>query len=341
MPDAGGTYRAMVCNELSEDISVLRMEDWKTTPPGPGQVRVALRACALNFPDILTVQGKYQHKPDLPFIPGTEGAGDIVEIGEGVTEYKVGDTVGVGMRSGGYAESIVVPTSAVRPMPTGFSYIETAAYLSSYLTAYVALVRRGHVQPGETVLIHGAAGGVGLAAVEVAKILGATVIATAGTDEKLAVVRERGADHVINYTLSDGKLGGFREQVKDLTDGRGADVIYDPVGGDVFDESLRCIAWGGRLLVIGFTSGRIATIPSNIPLIKGFSVVGVRAGEFGRRDPVKGKENVDTIVRWASEDKFRPHVCQTFPLENALEALQMIADRMAIGKIVLTMNGEA
>ena len=331
-------YRAIVCNALSEDISVIRLEQLEVVHPGPGEVRIALKACAVNFPDILMIQGKYQHKPELPFTPGTEAAGDVVEVGEGVEGLRVGDAVGLGMRSGGFAESVVVPASAVRPIPTGFEYIEAAAYLSSYLTAYVALVRRGQVAEGDTVLVHGAAGGVGLAAVEVAKILGATVIATASTDAKLEVVRAKGADHTINYSLPEGKMGGFREEVKELTGGRGADVIYDPVGGDVFDESLRCIAWGGRLLVIGFTSGRIATVPSNIPLIKGFSVVGVRAGEFGRRDPVKGRENVETVMRWASEGRLRPHICETFDLEHAQEALEMLADRKAIGKVVVTMD---
>lgn len=333
-------YRAVVCNEISEDISVIGVEELRVKHPGPGEVRIAMRACAVNFPDILMIQGKYQHRPELPFSPGTEGAGDIVEVGEGVTDLKVGDAVGVGMRSGGFAESIVVPESSVRVIPPGFSYVEAAACISAYLTAYVSLVRRGEVQEGETVLVHGAAGGVGLAAVEVAKLLGATVIGTASTEEKLRVVREKGADHTINYSLDDGKMGGFREEVKELTGGRGADVIYDPVGGDVFDESLRCIAWGGRLLVIGFTSGRIATVPSNIPLIKGFSVVGVRAGEYGRRDPAKGKENMEAVNRWAAEGKIRPHVCETFDLDHAEDALRMLADRKAIGKVVVTMGGE-
>jgi len=334
----GLQYRAWVCNELSDDISIIQMEQRDVVSPGPGEVRIALRACSVNFTDILTIQGKYQHKPPLPFIPGAEGAGDIVEVGEGVTGLKVGDPVGVGMGTGGFAESVVVPAKAVRSIPDGYNYIEAAGFTSAYLTAYVALVRRGELQKGETVLIHGAAGGVGLAAVEMAKVLGATVIATASTDEKLEVVREKGADHTINYTLPEGKLGGFREKVKELTGGKGADVIYDPVGGDVFDESTRCIAWGGRLLVIGFTSGRIATVGSNIPLIKGFSVVGVRAGEYGRRDPKKGRENLEAIFRWASEGKLRPHVCQTFDLEQSLDALRMLADRRAVGKVVVTMG---
>jgi NADPH2:quinone reductase len=333
-----GQYRAIVCNELADDISIIKLEQRDITHPGPGEVRIAMRACAVNFSDILTIQGKYQHKPDLPFTPGTEGAGDIVEVGNGVMDWHVGDAVGVGVRSGGFAESITTPVQTLRPIPNSFSYEEAASFTSAYLTAYVALVRRGNVQEGETVLIHGAAGGVGSAAVEIAKILGATVIATASSDEKLEFARARGADHTINYIMPDGKMGGFREEVKALTDGQGADVIYDPVGGDVFDESLRCIAWGGRLLVIGFTSGRIATVPSNIPLIKGFSVVGVRAGEYGRRDSAKGAENLETINRWASEGRFRPHICQTFPLEQIEAALRTLEDRKALGKVVVTMS---
>lgn len=337
---ANSRFRAIVCHAISDDISAIRMEHRDITQPGPGEVRIALQACAVNFTDILMIQGKYQHKPELPFIPGTEAAGDIVEVGDGVTGLRIGDAVGVGTPCGGFAESIVVPTTAVRPIPTGFDYVEAAAFTSAYLTAYVALVRRAAVKEGETVLVHGAAGGMGLAAVEVAKILGATVIATASTDDKLEVVRAKGADYTLNYSLPEGKMGGFREQVKELTGGQGADVIFDPVGGDVFDESTRCIAWGGRLLVIGFTSGRIASVPSNIPLIKGFSVVGVRAGEYGRRDPAKGRENLEIVTRWASEGRIRPHICQTFNLEGVEGALGTLANRKAIGKVVLTMRRE-
>lgn len=332
--------RSIICREISDDITTLRLEEIDLPAPGPGDVRVTLRACAVGFPDILTVQGKYQHKPPLPFAPGTEAAGDVAELGSGVDGVSVGDRVVFGMRSGGYAEAIVVPASAVRPIPEGMDYVKAAAYPSAYLTAYVALARRGDLKADETLLVHGAAGGVGLAAVEVGKLMGATVIATAGSDEKLKVVSAKGADHVINYTLPDGKLGGFREKVKELTGGRGADVIYDPVGGDVFEESLRCIAWGGRLLVIGFTSGRFGMVSSNIPLIKGFSVVGVRAGEYGRRDPEAGRENVRTLARWAAEGKVDPHVCATYPLERAVEAMQLIANRKAVGRVVLTMNDD-
>ena len=195
----------------------------------------------------------------------------------------------------------------------------------------MALVCRGNLQPGETLLVHGATGGVGLAAVDIGKLLGATVIATSASSEKLKVVKSRGADHVLNLT------GGFREQVKELTGGGGADVIYDPVGGDVFDESVRCIAWNGRLLIIGFAGGRIPSLPVNMPLIKGFSVIGVRAGEYGRRDPAAGRANIEAIMRLAADGKIRPHICARFPLERAVDALRMLQNREAIGKVVIEM----
>ncbi|HIA48708.1 MAG TPA: NADPH:quinone oxidoreductase family protein [Candidatus Hydrogenedentes bacterium] len=327
--------RAVVCREISEDIDTLVIEDIDTPSPYADEVLIGIRACSVNFPDILMVQGKYQFKPDLPFTPGMEVSGDVLEVGCNVENVSVGDRVMASTRIGGYAEAVVAPADAVRKIPESLGYDAAAALPAAYNTAYVSLVRRGDLQPGETLLVHGATGGVGLAAVELGKYLGATVIATGGTDEKLKVVMEKGADHVINYTREDGSQGGFRERVKELTGGKGADVIYDPVGGDVFDESVRCIAWGGRLLVIGFTSGRIPTVPVNMPLIKGFSVVGVRAGEFGRRNPALGKENIETVIRWASEGKLNPHICSTFPLDRSVEAMQMLANRKVVGKVVI------
>ena len=225
--------RAMLVRELSDDIAALKLEEVPAPPsPGPGQVRIRLKACSINFPDILMVQGKYQLKPDLPFSPGMEGSGLITELGPDVTDLKVGDRVVAGLRTGGLAEEVNAAASACRIMPEGLSFAKAAAYPTAYLTAYVALVKRGHLQSGETLLVHGSSGGVGLAAVEVGKLIGATVIATSASDEKLKVVKQRGADHVINVTH------GFREKVKELTGGKGADVIYDPVGGDIFDESV-------------------------------------------------------------------------------------------------------
>jgi NADPH2:quinone reductase len=236
---------------------------------------------------------------------------------------------------GGLAEEVNVHEGALRRKPTPLTYGQACSFRSAYLTAQVALIRRADLQAGETLLVHGAAGGVGLAAVEVGKMLGATVIATGSSDEKLKIVEKYGADHLINYG-TDFK-NGFRLKVKELTDQNGADVIYDPVGGDVFDESIRCIAWNGRLLVIGFTSGRIPQAPVNMPLIKGFSIVGVRAGEYGRRDPEKGRENIAMVDQWAEEGKINPYVCAEIPLENAHEALRMIQNREVVGRVVVVM----
>lgn len=324
--------RTMRVHELSEDISVLRMDEVELPPPAPNEVRLALKACSINFPDILMVQGKYQFKPELPFAPGMEGAGVVVQVGRDVTTLKPGDRVVAGLRIGGFAEEVNVPAEACRPIPGSMDFVKAAAYPAAYLTAYVALVIRGNLKAGETLLVHGSTGGVGMAAVDMGKILGATVIATSASDEKLEVVKARGADHVLNVTR------GFREQVKELTGGKGADMIYDPVGGDVFDESVRCIAWNGRLLVIGFTSGRIPTIGVNMPLIKGFSVVGVRAGEYGRRDPEAGRANIKAIDELAGSGKIAPYVCATFPLERAVDAMRMLQDRKAVGKVVITMS---
>lgn len=324
--------RAMRVHNLSEEIDVLQLDEVDLPPPGEGEVRLTLKATSVNFPDILMVQGKYQFKPELPFSPGMEASGVVAQVGSGVSGLKVGDRVAAGLRTGGFAEEANVLAASCRKIPDEVGFIEAAAYPVAYLTAYVALVVRGNLQPGETLLVHGASGGVGLAAVDVGKLLGATVIATSASDDKLEIVKARGADHVINVT------GGFREKVKELTGGQGADVIYDPVGGDVFDESVRCIAWNGRLLIIGFTSGRIPSVPVNMPLIKGFSVIGVRAGEYGRRDPEAGKANVAAVDKWAAEGKISPYVCATFPLEQAVDAMRVLQNRKAVGKVVITMN---
>ena len=247
--------------------------------------------------------------------------------------FATGDAVAGSVRCGAFAEFVVSSPAQLHRMPPSLGYAAASAYPSAYLTAYVSLVRRAALQPGETLLVHGAAGGVGLATVDLGRILGARVIATASSAEKLAFLEDYGADHVINVN------GGFREEVKALTDGRGADVIFDPVGGDVFDESTRCIAFDGRLLVIGFTSGRIANVATNIPLIKGFSVVGVRAGEYGRRYPERGRENVAAIWRLAEEERARPHVHAELPLAQVLDGFNMLSRRQAIGKVVLDCNG--
>lgn len=321
--------RALVCHHLSDDFSGVEIREVSKPEPGPGEVLIAVKATSINFPDLLLCQGKYQLKLEPPFSPGMDMSGTIVALGDGVTDFSVGDDVCGGARFGGFAEYAVVSTEGLQVKPENMSFDEAASYSAAYLTAYVALVRRGNLRAGETLLVHGASGGVGMAAVDVGKLLGATVIATGGSDEKLTKVQAYGADHVIN--TSDG----FREKVKALTNGRGADVIYDPVGGDVFDESVRCIAFDGRLLVIGFTSGRIASVATNMPLIKGFSVVGVRAGEYGRQFPERGRENVDQIWTWAREGKTRPYIHQKLPLERTLDGFQMIQNRKVTGKVII------
>lgn len=324
--------RALVCEKLSSDLSDLTLTEIDLGPPGTGEVRLEMLAASVNFPDVLMVQGLYQAKPPLPFTPGMEGVGRIKACGPGVTGWQVGSRVLAGTGIGAFAEEVNVPADRIRAAPERLSDAQAASYTAAYHTAYVALHFRGQLRPTETLLVHGAAGGVGIGAVEIGKLMGATVIATASTPEKRAVARKAGADHVI---ASDP---GFYAGVRELTDGHGADVIYDPVGGDVFDESARCIAFGGRLLVVGFASGRIPEIPVNMPLIKGFSVVGVRAGEFRRRNPELGNECIIQVDNWVASGKLTPHVGATFPLERAAEAIAMLKDRKAIGKVVVTMN---
>lgn len=322
--------RALVVESLAPDYAGCAVREVVTPTSGAGEVLVRVRAASVNFPDLLMTRGEYQLKPSPPFTPGLDLAGEIAALGEGVTGWRVGDAVVGGARLGGFAEYAVLPHEALKPKPARLSFSEAAAYGAAYLTAYVALVRRARVQPGEWVLVHGAAGGVGLAAVDLAKALGARVIAASASDEKLAVVAEEYApDATVNVA------GGFREQVKAITGGRGADVIYDPVGGDVFDESVRCIAFDGRLLVVGFTSGRIPTISVNMPLIKGFSVMGVRAGEYGRQFPQKGRENADAVWKLADEGRIRPRVHAELPLDRWREAFDLLANRQVIGKAVI------
>jgi NADPH2:quinone reductase len=320
--------KALMCREIADGIDHLRIEDVPLPSPGSGEVRVRVRAASVNFPDLLMAQGKYQFKPELPFIIGSEAAGDVIAVGSDVANFRVGDCVIVGANTGAFAQEMQVPQGAMRKMPAGVDYAEAAAFTVAYLTAYVALVRRGELRSGETLLVHGAAGGVGLAAVDLGKVLGANVIATASSEEKRAFLKSYGADHVLASS-------GFRDAVKELTNGRGADAIYDPVGGDVFDESVRCIAFGGRILIVGFTSGRIPSIGVNMPLIKGFSVVGVRAGEYGRQFPAKGRENIATLDRWLAEKKIRPHIGARFALSQAVDAMRILAERKIIGKAVI------
>jgi NADPH2:quinone reductase len=330
--------RTALCRQHSEDIDCLQIAEVELPEPADDEVQIRIKACSVNFPDLLMIQDKYQFKPPLPFAPGGEFAGDVIAVGKQVSNFKPGDRVVSGARFGGFAEAVNIPATSVNLIPGNIAYEKAASYAMAYLTAFVALTIRGTLQPGETLLVHGATGGVGMAAVDLGKHLGATVIATGGTDEKLAVVKSRGADHVINYTLPDGSLGGFREQVKALTDGRGADIIYNPVGGTVFDESMRCINWNGRLLTIGFTSGVWPKAAVNHILIKHISVIGVRAGEIGRRDPELGKRNIEALYHLLETGAIDPYVCASFPLEQAVEAMKMLKNRTVVGKVVVTMN---
>ena len=321
--------RALVVEALAADYAGCAVKEIPTPAPGPGEVRIKVRAAAVNFPDLMQTRGEHQHKPSVPFAPGMELAGEVDAVGDGVTAFQPGDAVAGGGR-GGMAEYAVLPAAGLRRKPASLTFSQAAGYPVAYLTAYVGLVRCGRTEAGEWVLVHGAAGCVGLAAVDLARILGAKVIAASASDAKLAVLeREYAPDALVNVT------GGFRERVKALTGGRGADVIYDPVGGDVFDESIRCVAFGGRILSIGFTSGRLPVLPVNIALIKGFSVIGVRAGEYGRQFPERGAENHEAIWRLAEEGKVRPRVDKEYPLDDWRAAFSSLADRKVIGKTIV------
>jgi len=298
--------------------------------PRPGQVLIDVKAIGCNFPDILIVQGKYQKKPPLPFSPGAEVAGVVRDVGPGVTQVGIGERVFALMDWGAYAEQVVVDQHHAYALP-GFMTFETgAAFGLAYQTAWCGLVRRAALRRGETLLVHGAAGGAGLAAVQLGKALGARVIATAGSREKLEVARAAGADVLVNYRTEE-----WIERVKKETDGRGADVIYDPVGGDVFDGSTRCIAFEGRLLVIGFTSGRIAEVATNRVLLKNVSIVGVHWGLYSERDPVLVRRWMVELLKLAEAGQLKPVVSKTFPLREATRALAAIASRESYGKVVL------
>jgi len=323
--------KAVICRELGPPERLL-LETFASKPLIAGQVRVALRAAGINFPDILMAAGEYQLKPELPFTPGMEAAGDVVEVESTAKGVSVGDRVIVKMRHGAYADEAVVTASQLTPLPSNFDYAEGATFLAAHGTAYHGLVDRGQLQPGEVLLVHGAGGGVGLAAVEMGKMLGATVIAAASSEQKLDVAQARGADHLVLYSREP-----FRDAVKRITEGRGADVVFDPVGGAVFEDSVRCIAWGARLLVIGFTGG-IGLARTNLLLIKGASVLGVRAGEAVRRNPALGEARQKALLDWAEAGKLRPNVSHRLPLEDYAKAMRLLIDRKAIGRVALMMG---
>lgn len=320
--------RAVRVERLSPDLSGVALVDLPDPVRGPGELLVAVEAASLNFPDLLMTRGEYQHKPTLPFVPGMEMAGRVLEA-DADSPHRPGDLVVAGTRTGGFAERALVSAASARQVPDGMSAAAAASVGAAYLTAYVALVRLGGLEAGQWVLVNGASGGVGLAAVDLAKAMGARVIATSRSAEKLKVIAEEYAPDATIVVEGD-----WREQVKALAPD-GVDLAYDPVGGDVFDQTARCMAFGGKLLVIGFTSGRIPSIGVNYPLIKGFSIVGVRAGEYGRRFPDKGRENQAAVWALAAEGRIRPRVHAAYALEDWRAAFDAMAAGEIIGKVVL------
>lgn len=319
---------ALQVGRLSDDLSGVELVNLPAPERGPGEVLVRVRAASLNFPDLLMTQGKYQFKPDVPFVSGLEMAGEVVEA-DADSGFAAGDRVMGGAKTGSFAEFVSLPAASLRPVPKGFDFRQAASFGAAYHTAYVALVEIGRLQAGQTVLVHGASGGVGLAACDLARALGAKVIAASGVADKLAQIDDAiGPDAVI---LAEGR---FREHVQRLTDGRLCDIVFDPVGGDVFDESTRCVAFGGQLQVIGFTSGRIAEIATNIPLIKGFSVVGVRAGEYARRFPERGAAIAGAIHDLAEAGRIAPVIDRVLPLDRWREGFDAMVGRELVGKVV-------
>ncbi len=323
--------RALVVDRLG-DPSVLKIEERPIPVPGAGDVLIRVGAASVNFPDVLMLSAGYQHKPELPFVPGMEGAGTIGAVGGEVTQWRPGDRVIFGVRPGAFAEFVKVPAGGnLMRLPDDWSFAEGSGFRVGATTAYHSLVHRARLRKGEVLLVHGAAGGVGLAAVQLGKHLGATVIATGGDDTRLAVVRDKGADHVVNYRTTD-----FVAAVKGITGGKGADVVYDPVGGEVLEKSIRAAGYGARLLVVGFTSGGPSKLMSNHVLIKGLSILGVRAGETLRRQPHMGY-SYDELPGLAALGVMRPHISHRVPMERAAEAYRALIDRRVIGKAVIEM----
>jgi NADPH2:quinone reductase len=322
--------KAVVCKQFGPPESLV-IEELPSPKAGAGEVVVAVKAASVNFPDFLIIQNKYQFKPPLPFSPGSELAGVVKEVGVGVGNVRPGDRVIAFTTYGAFAEEVKTEAVRLLPLPEKMDFVTGAAFLLTYATSDHALRDRGALKSGETLLVLGAAGGVGLAAIEIGKALGARVIACASTDEKLAVCREHGADAGINYATED-----LRERTKALTEGRGVDVVYDAVGGPYTEPAFRSLAWRGRLLVVGFAAGEIPKLPLNLALLKGASVVGVFWGDFARREPKAFAESARQLALWYAEGKLRPHVSQTLPLEKAADAIKLLASRQAKGKVVLT-----
>ena len=327
--------KALLCKEygLPETLVLEEVDDLS---PGKGEVVVDVHASAVNFPDTLIIQNLYQFKPELPFSPGGECAGVVSAIGEGVKNCKVGDRVIVFTGWGSIAEQVKCQAVQVIPMVDEMDFVTASAFVMTYGTSLHALKDRARLKEGETLCVLGAAGGVGLAAIEIGKILGAKVIACASTAEKLAVCQEHGADEIINYSDED-----LKTRLRELTGGKGADVIYDPVGGEFSEAALRSIAWRGRFLVIGFANGEIPKIPLNLALLKGCAITGVFWGDYGKREPMNLLMDLRTLIQWFNEGKLKPHIADTYPLERGAEAIRALMDRKVSGKVVVTMGRAA
>ena len=325
--------KAVVCKQYGPPESLV-LEELPSPRPGPGEVVISVKAASVNFPDVLIIQNKYQFKPPLPFSPGSELAGVVKEAGAGVRDFRPGDRVMAFTTYGAFAEEVKTEATRLVPMPKGMDFATGAAFLLTYGTSDHALRDRAALQAGETLLVLGAAGGVGLAAIEIGKALGARVIACASSEDKLAVCRSHSADATIDYAAED-----LRERIKALSDGRGVDVVYDAVGGPYSEPAFRSLAWRGRHLVVGFAAGEIPKLPLNLALLKGASLVGVFWGDFTRREPRAFAQSLAQLGRWYAEGKVHPHVSQTLPLEQAAQAISLLASRQAKGKVVLTMGG--
>lgn len=321
--------KAWLC-ENPVGVQALKWTELPTPTPGADEVLIRIQAASLNFPDLLIVQNKYQMKPALPFVPGSEYAGVIEAVGSDVKHLKVGQTVACLSGTGGFATHTLAPAKLCLPLTPSFNAVDAAAFIMIYATSFHALVDRAELQAGETVLILGAAGGVGSSAIQIAKAVGAKVIAAASTDEKCALCRQLGADEVINYTNGD-----FREQIKALTQGKGPDVIYDPVGGEFSEPAFRSIAWRGRYLVVGFAAGPIPALPWNLALLKGASIVGVFWGDFAKREPQKNAEMMVTLTDWYEHKKIKPFIDSTLPMDQLMQAYERMNSRAVQGKLVM------
>lgn len=324
--------KALVCEEHGPAEKLVLRDDWPAAALGDDDVRIDVHAAGLNFPDVLVIQGKYQIQPELPFVPGSEAAGVVSEVGKNVSQYKPGDKV-ITMGMGAFCEQMVAPAASVMPVPEGLSLAEAAGIGITYFTSYYALKQRAELKAGETLLVLGAGGGVGLTAVEIGKLMGARVIAAASSDDKLAVAKSRGADELINYSEGD-----LKEKIRAVAGKGGVDVVYDPVGGDFSEPALRCMAWKGRYLVIGFAGGYIPKIPLNLTLLKGCSIVGVFWGAFSAAEPDVHEQNVRELWQYFAEGKLKPVVGDVFPLEQYVDAYACMTERRAKGKIIFKLQ---